>query len=147
MLRLDPSCAVVTSTHLLLVQYSLAARAYTCALPILEKQICHIPISTGRSPFGALHILCTEHESSLAFMNESTGLSSKPLGSDYLRYFLYGGMIYMALKQWDEALHFLGIVLSMPTTGSVSMIMAEAYKKWTLAGLLKSGKVGMVKYQ
>lgn len=147
MLRLDPSCAVVTSTHLLLVQYSLAARAYTCALPILEKQICHIPILTGRSPFGALHILCAEHESSLAFMNESTGLSSKPLDHDYLRYFLYGGMIYMALKRWDKALHFLGAVLSMPTTGSVSMIMAEAYKKWILAGLLENGKVGMVKYE
>ena len=75
-------------------------------------------------------------------MGDASGLSSKLSSKDYLQYFLYGGMIYMALKQWRKALHFLGIVVSMPIAGSLSMIMVEAYKKWILVGLLEKGKVG-----
>lgn len=47
----------------------------------------------------------------------------------------------MALKEWRNALHFLGIVISTPSTSSVSLIMVEAYKKWVLVGLLEKGKV------
>jgi len=50
-------------------------------------------------------------------------------------------MVYMALKEWRKALHFLGVVISMPTVGSISMVMVEAYKKWVLVGLLANGKV------
>lgn len=50
-------------------------------------------------------------------------------------------MVYMALKQWRKASHFLGIVISMPTLGSISVIMVEAYKKWVLVGLIQDGKV------
>ncbi|KAJ5088138.1 hypothetical protein N7456_011754 [Penicillium angulare] len=141
MLRLDPSCAVLTSTHLLLTHLSLCSKAYTCALPVLERQISHVPISTGRHFSPSLQILCAEHESSLNFLNEATGLSSKLLDRDYLRYFLYGGMIYLALKRWEKASHFFGTVISMPTVGSVSMIMVEAYKKWIMVGLLEKGKL------
>ncbi|KAJ5527996.1 hypothetical protein N7513_012155 [Penicillium frequentans] len=141
LLRLDPSCAVLTSTHLLLAQLCLAARVYTCALPVLNKHICHIPALPSRASSNSLSIRCAEHESSQSFINETTGLASKLSYRDYLRYFLYGGMIYMALKEWRKASHFLGIVISMPTMGSVSMIMVEAYKKWILVGLLDKGKL------
>ncbi|KAJ6103264.1 hypothetical protein N7486_005691 [Penicillium sp. IBT 16267x] len=141
LLRLDPSCAVLTSTHLLLAQLCLAARAYTCALPVLNKHIRHIPALPNRASSNSSSILCAEQESSLSFINETTGLSSKISYRDYLRYFLYGGMIYLALKDWRKASHFLGTVISMPTMGSVSMIMVEAYKKWILAGLLEKGKL------
>lgn len=141
LLRLDPSCAVLTSAHILLAQLCLAARAYTCALPVLNKHICHIPALPSRASSNSLLILCAEHESSQSFINETTGLASKLSYRDYLRYFLYGGMIYLALKEWRKASHFLGTVISMPTMGSVSMIMVEAYKKWILVGLLDKGKV------
>ncbi|KAJ6015057.1 hypothetical protein N7540_009648 [Penicillium herquei] len=141
MLRLDPSCAVFTSTHLLLVQLCLAAKAYTCALPVLEKPIYHIPILPTRSPFRSLQALCAEYESSVAFVNDTTGLSSTPSSRDYLQYFLYGGMIHMALKKWDEALNYLGTAISTPTKGSISMIAVEAYKKFILVGLLDKGKL------
>jgi COP9 signalosome complex subunit 3 len=75
------------------------------------------------------------------FITDSSGLSSKLTYKDYMRYFLYGGMIYMALKKWRKALHLLGVVISMPTAGSISMVMVEAYKKWVLVGLLAKGKV------
>ncbi|KAJ5898614.1 hypothetical protein N7504_008902 [Penicillium tannophilum] len=141
LLRLDPSCAVLTSAHILLAQLCLAARAYTCALPVLNKHICHIPALPSRASSNSLLILCAEHESSQSFINETTGLASKLSYRDYLRYFLYGGMIYLALKEWRKASHFLGTVISMPTMGSVSMIMVEAYKKWILVGLLDKGKL------
>jgi COP9 signalosome complex subunit 3 len=50
-------------------------------------------------------------------------------------------MVYLALKKWSEASHFLELVMAIPTTGPVSMIMVEAYKKWVLVGLLETGKV------
>ncbi|KAJ5815290.1 hypothetical protein N7474_007067 [Penicillium riverlandense] len=142
MLRLDPSCAVFTSTHLLLVRLCLRARTYSCALPVLDKHICYFPALVGRTDSKATQpLLCSEYDSSLAFMGDASGFSSKLSSKDYLQYFLYGGMIYMALKQWRKALHFLGIVISMPIAGSLSMIMVEAYKKWILVGLLEKGKL------
>lgn len=139
MLRLDPSCAVLTSNHLLLVQLCLRTRAYSCALPVLENRIFHIPCSDNTTELAST--LCAEHKSSLLFLNNATGLSSKVTYYDYLRYFLYGGMVYMALKEWRKAFHFLGIVISMPTASSVSLVMVEAYRKWILVGLLDKGKV------
>lgn len=50
-------------------------------------------------------------------------------------------MIFMALKEWQSASRFLATVISMPTVVVVSKIMIEAYKKWILVGLLKTGKV------
>jgi COP9 signalosome complex subunit 3 len=89
-------------------------------------------------------VLCADHGSSVSFMTEASEVSSKISYRDYLQYFLYGGMVYMALKEWRKALHFLGIVISMPTTSSVSLIMVEAYKKWVLVGLLEKGKVSYI---
>ncbi|OQE41794.1 hypothetical protein PENCOP_c004G07138 [Penicillium coprophilum] len=140
MLRLDPSCAVFTSSHLLLVRLCLQAKAYSCALPVLNKQICHFPISLGRSS-SEPSVLCADHGSAVSFMTEAAGVSSKLSYREYLQYFLYGGMVYMALKKWRNALHFLGIVISTPSTSSVSLIMVEAYKKWVLVGLLEKGKL------
>lgn len=141
MLRLDPSCAVFTSTHLLFIRLCLHAKAYTSALPVLDSHICQFPSLSGRPSSTSFSLPCSKHESSLGFITESSGLSSKVSYKDYLQYFLYGGMVYMALKQWRKASHFLAIVISMPTLGCISMIMVEAYKKWVLVGLIQDGKV------
>lgn len=143
MLRLDPSCAVFTSTHLLLVRFCLYAKAYTCALPVLNRHICHLPGPVDRYASRNSPALCANHDSSLAFITEDSGLSAKVTSRDLIRYFLYGGMVYLALKKWSEASHFLELAMSMPTTGPVSMIMVEAYKKWVLVGLLETGKVSL----
>ncbi|KAJ5770776.1 uncharacterized protein N7511_002827 [Penicillium nucicola] len=81
------------------------------------------------------------HESGVPFVTDASGLSSKISHRDYLQYFLYGGMVYMALKDWPKAFHFLGVVVSAPVASSVSLVMVEAYKKWVLVGLLKHGKL------
>lgn len=147
MLRLDPTCTVFTSIHLLLIQLCLQAKAYSCALPILEKQICHVSSSDSVNRSESSPALCAERDTGLALIINTSGLSSKVSYKDYLMYFLYGGMVFMALKEWRKALHFLGIVISMPTAGSVSLIMVEAYKKWILVGLLDRGKVSFAFYE
>lgn len=140
MLRLDPSCSVFTSTHLMFIRLCLKAKAYSCALPVLNKQIYHLPVLPERH-FPISQVLCAEHGSGVSFITEKSGFSSVLSYRDYLRYFLYGSMVYMALKEWHNALHLLGIVISVPSVTSVSMIMVEAYKKWVLVGLLEKGKV------
>ncbi|KAJ5122851.1 hypothetical protein N7526_009788, partial [Penicillium atrosanguineum] len=78
----------------------------------------------------------------IEYIGQASQAASKAwLYLDYLRYFLYGGMVYMALKEWRKAFHFLSVVISAPTVGSISMVMVEAYKKWVLVGLLANGKL------
>ena len=62
-------------------------------------------------------------------------------------YFLYGGMIYLGLKDWTRALLFLEIVIIAPTSNAASMIQVEAYKKWVLVGLLLKGTVSLSQVQ
>lgn len=143
MLRLDPSCSVFTSTHLLFVRLCLHAKSYGCALPVLDKYICHFPGFTERGLSKSSPVLCARHETSAAFITARSGLSAPLTWRDQSRYFLYGGMIYMALKEWNKASHFLELVMSMPSLGPISMIMVEAYKKWVLVGLIEAGKVSM----
>jgi COP9 signalosome complex subunit 3 len=78
---------------------------------------------------------------SLDYITSASGLSGKLSYQLYLEYFLYGAMIFMGLKKWDDALHFLHVVLAAPANHSVSMIMVQAYKKWVLVCLLAKGTV------
>lgn len=145
MIRLDPSCAVFTSMHLLFVKLCLHAKLYAYALPILDKPICHFPSGTEQTCLeGRQHLLCARHGFSSQFLISTSGFSTKITYREQLEYFLYGSMIYMVLKDWTKALHFLTVVISCPVVNSVSMIMVEAYKKWILINLLESGKVSLL---
>ncbi|KAH2558970.1 hypothetical protein KXV70_002956 [Aspergillus fumigatus] len=85
--------------------------------------------------------LCSEHGSSAAYITHASGFTTQVTYKDHLQYFLYGAMIYMALKDWESALHLLCIVISCPVANTVSKVMVEAYKKWLLVSLLAKGKV------
>ena len=50
-------------------------------------------------------------------------------------------MIFIGLKRWDDALHFLQVAIAAPTNSSVSMIMVQAYKKYVMVCLLAKGRV------
>ncbi|ODH46652.1 hypothetical protein GX48_07262 [Paracoccidioides brasiliensis] len=140
-LRLDPSSSTFTSLHTTFVRLCLLSRSYLCALDILDKPLCHFPTTSDNLFIKRSQILpCQQHESSMSFITASSGLSGKINHRSYLEYFLYGAMIYMGLKKWDDAIHFLEIVISAPTTNSLSMIMVDAYKKWVLVCLLEKGK-------
>ena len=85
--------------------------------------------------------LCSRHDSSSTYIIPESGLSAKLEYRDHLLYFLYGAMIFMALKKWKRALLFLEIVVMSPVVGSISKIQVDAYKKWVLVSLLYIGYV------
>jgi COP9 signalosome complex subunit 3 len=117
-------------------------RSYRHALPVLNRAMYHFP--AGPSHAYQAHrqfFLCSEHGSSAAYITHASGFTAQVTYKDHLQYFLYGAMIYMALKEWESALHLLRIVISCPVANTVSKIMVEAYKKWLLVSLLVKGKV------
>ena len=85
--------------------------------------------------------LSSRHDSSSTYITPESGLSAKLDYRDHLIYFLYGAMIFMALKKWKRALLFLEVVIMSPVVGSVSKIQVDAYKKWALVSLLYKGHV------
>ena len=85
--------------------------------------------------------LCSRHDSSSTYITPESGLSAKLEYRDHLIYFLYGAMIFMGLKKWKRALHFLEIVIMSPVVNNVSKIQVDAYKKWVLVSLLYKGHV------
>lgn len=141
MLRLDPTSSTLTSIHYGYIRLCLHGAAFQEALPILERTIYHIPSVVDKATAARSHrFLCSEMKSSVGYLNPEYGLTHKLTSRDYLEYHIYGAMIYMCLKEWEKAITFLEIVLSTPTSTSVSAIMVEAYKKWVLVGLLMEGK-------
>ena len=55
-----------------------------------------------------------------------------------LLYYYYGGCIYLAVKEYEKALYYFEVAVTVPTV-AVSHIMLEAYKKYMLVGLLVHG--------
>lgn len=141
-LRLDPSSSCFTSSHLIFVRLCLEAREFYPALPVLDKDIYHFPLSSDK---GGIHInprfWCSHHEPHATFITNASGLSEKLDHRDHLQYFLFGAMIYIGLKDWERALLFLEVVIISPATITTSMIQVEAYKKWVLVSLLLNGHV------
>lgn len=141
-LRLDPSSSCFTSNHLLFTRLCLECREYHAALPVLDKDIFHLPSSSlteslqVNPPF-----LCSSHEFSSSFITSTSHLSENLDHTHHLRYFLFGAMIYTKLRNWTRALHFLEVVITCPTANTASMIQVEAFKKWILVNLLANGQV------
>uniref|UniRef100_A0A093XQN9 COP9 signalosome complex subunit 3 n=1 Tax=Talaromyces marneffei PM1 TaxID=1077442 RepID=A0A093XQN9_TALMA len=140
-IRMDPTCASFTIAHLYLTRLCLLAKAYKIACPVIDRTIFTIPSAADR--------LFIQHSQGGSENNAATPsyLFEPPMKftyADHLQYFLYGGMVYMALKEWSKARHFLSIVISCPVVNAVSLIMVEAYKKWVLVNLLEKGMIASV---
>ena len=138
-LRLDPSSSCFTSSHLVFAHLCLAARAFDSAIPVLDKDIFHFPAPSDKN--SSLPLPCSHHETSSTYITTGSGLSDKLVYKNHLKYFLYGAMLYLGVKNWERALLFLEIVIATPTNNTVSMVQVEAYKKYVLVGLLLEGQV------
>lgn len=137
-LRLDSTSSTLTSTHRAYVRLCMLARAYTDAIQILDKPIYHFPSSQVDSRTNKY--LCSRSDQTYTFLNPAAGLSHQITTRMYLEYYLWGGMCYMAMRRYKEAIFFLEVVLTAPTPQNVaSLTMVEAYKKWLLLGLLVYG--------
>ncbi|KAL4937447.1 signalosome subunit 3 [Aspergillus oleicola] len=130
---------VFTSLHLALVKLALLSSSYTYALPIVDRLLYQFP--TEPIYTHSEYPLCSEHGSNAVFLADTSGFPLKLSYRDHLQFNLYSAMIYMASRKWDQASHCLNVVISAPTTNSVSKIMVEAYKKWILVSLLGHGKL------
>ena len=138
LLRLDPSGMMLTSHHLLLVKLVLESRAFNAATPVLEKHILYFP---GLSHQPKPKFICDLSLAPTQYVTASSGLTSKLKPVEILEYFYYSGMVYIGLRNWEMALECLENAVTYPAKeGAVSKVMAEAYKKWVLVGLLLEGK-------
>lgn len=143
-LRLDPSSSCFTSSHLIFVRLCLETREYHEALPVLKNDIYHFPLNSDKGAGGPItRFACSHHESSSAFITVASSLSDKLEYQDHLKYFLYGAMIYIGLRDWERALLFVEIVIASPAINATSFIQVEAYKKWVLVSLLLKGHVSL----
>ena len=141
-LRVDESSSTFTSSHTIFALLCLEARAYTAALPVLDRNIFHFPPSSNKAAENSMFPhLSSLHDFSSTFITPDSGLSAKLDYRDHLMYFLYGAMILMALKKWKRALLFLEIVIMSPIVSNISKIQVDAYKKWVLVSLLYKGQV------
>jgi COP9 signalosome complex subunit 3 len=137
-LRLDSTSSTLTSTHRTFLRLCLLSQAYAEAAQVLDQPIYHIP--SQQTDLRTNRYLCSNSDRLYLFLSPATGLSQPVTSRTYLEYFLLGGMCYMALRRYDDAMLFLEVVLTAPTALNVaSTVMVEAYKKWLLVGLLRRG--------
>lgn len=102
----------LTPQHAQFARACISSKCYKAALPILNKFVYLVD-------------------------PKISGLKSE----DTRLYYYYGGICYVALKQWDKAIQFFETVVSAPAM-MTSAIMVEAYKKLVLVSLIHKGAVG-----
>ncbi|KAE9377921.1 hypothetical protein N431DRAFT_399116 [Stipitochalara longipes BDJ] len=139
LLRLDPTGTMLTTTHLALVKLALESRTYSPIVPVIEKFILYFPGTTNQPK---PKYICDMSLNPTQFITPASGLTQKLKYQEVLEYFLYSGMVFIGLSKWELALQCLENAVTYPAKeGSVSKIMAEAYKKWVLVGLLHEGRL------
>lgn len=137
--RLDPTGSMLTTHHLTLVRLALESRNYTAATQVLDKFILYVP---GAPTVTKPKYLCDLNLSPVSFITDKSKLTGKVKYLEVLEYFLYSGMIYMGLRDWDKAHQALESAVTYPAKdNNVSKVMLDAYKKWVLVGLLLEGKL------
>lgn len=142
LLRLDPTTSCFSSLHAALARFCLRQRTFSAVVPILDNDIFFFPEFSEDTAIQSMHrqAFMTSSNRSLS-LSVIPGYSKRITHRESLEYFLHGAMVYMAVKDWQRALHFLELVITAPTMKCVSMIMIEAYKKWNLAVLLTNPPV------
>jgi COP9 signalosome complex subunit 3 len=139
LLRLDPTGSMLTTHHLALVKLALESRSYNAIVPVIEKFILYFPGLTNQPK---PKYICDMSINPVQFITPSSGLTQKLKYQEVLEYFLYSGMVFIGLSNWEGALQCLENAVTYPAKeGAVSKIMAEAYKKWILVGLLHEGRL------
>ncbi|OAP65465.1 hypothetical protein AYL99_01437 [Fonsecaea erecta] len=137
-LRLDATSSCLTSTHRTFLRLCLLSQAYAEAARILDHPIYHIP--SLRQDLRSNRCLCSNSDQPWSFLSPVTGLSQPITSRTYLEYYLMGGMCYMALGRYKDAMFFLEVVFTAPAVQNVaSLLMVDAYKKWLFLGLLLTG--------
>jgi len=110
--KLRPNSESLTPLDADFLQVCLLAKDYRAALPVLAEEM-------------------------LAIANPED-YNFKP--KDFLRYFYYGGMVFVGVKQYAKAVEFFKLGFTTPAV-VLSAVMVECYKKYVLISLLHYGQV------
>jgi len=102
----------LTPQHAHFARACISAKCYKAALPILDQFVYLID-------------------------PKISGIKSE----DTRLYYYYGGICYIAMKQWEKAIEFFETVIASPAM-MTSAIMVEAYRKLVLVSLIHKGEVG-----
>jgi COP9 signalosome complex subunit 3 len=102
----------LTPQHAHFARACISAKCYKAALPVLDQFVYLID-------------------------PKISGIKSE----DTRLYYYYGGICYIALKQWEKAIEFFETVISAPAM-MTSAIMVEAYRKLVLVSLIYKGEIG-----
>eukprot|EP01089_Gocevia_fonbrunei_P016652 TRINITY_DN5224_c0_g1_i1.p1 TRINITY_DN5224_c0_g1~~TRINITY_DN5224_c0_g1_i1.p1 ORF type:complete len:379 (+),score=61.34 TRINITY_DN5224_c0_g1_i1:51-1187(+) len=113
--KLRPTSESLTPLHADFFQVCLISKAYHAALPILADEVSEL----AKPEDFKLH-----HR-------------------DLLKYFYYGGLIYVGVKQYEKALEFFKLGFIVPSV-VLSAIMVESYKKFVLVSLILHGQLQSV---
>ncbi|KAI0521846.1 cop9 subunit [Xylaria bambusicola] len=139
-LRLDPSGAMLTSSHLILARLAYDTDNIQPALPVIDKPIVYYP---GAPDNNNTQYLCDLELPPPSYISKSTGLTSQLKTSLVLEYDLIRGMMYCERRDWRKARDaFEGNVTYPARDGGCSKIMVDSFKKWILVNLLANGRHG-----
>lgn len=117
-------------------------------IPIIQAaikkiQTCDAQLTSLHSDLCQLCLLAQNLKPALEFLDvDITTIANEGPQFDtkyFLQYYYYGGMIYLALKQYERALYFFEVIITTPAL-AVSHIMLEGYKKYLLVYLIVHGK-------
>ncbi|GAW21457.1 hypothetical protein ANO14919_109760 [Xylariales sp. No.14919] len=137
-LNLDPSGAILTSSHILLAKLAYDTDNIPQALPVIEKNIVYYPGMANQHD--ALY-LCDLEAPPPTYISKTTGLTTLLKSSMVLEYDFVCGLMYCARREWRKARKAFERVVTYPTKdGGCSKIMVEAFKKWILVSLLSEGR-------
>jgi len=113
-LRVQPMVEHITPQHANMLMCCVISKCYKAGVNLLSQEVYEVDA-------------------------KSTGVTPR----DMLLYFYYGGICWIAVKDWEKAVYFFQQVISAPAVVP-SQIMVEAYKKYVLVSLLATGIVGGV---
>ncbi|RCI08958.1 hypothetical protein L249_5076 [Ophiocordyceps polyrhachis-furcata BCC 54312] len=132
--------SLFTSTHLMLAKLAHATNASEQALPVLKASVVFYP--TVFTPRDVRHVLCDpEPLYSSSNSTKSAPLTDPLRSTTVMEYNLLRGLIYISREDWGRAQDAFEQVLTHPCRNkNVGIMMADAYKKWLLVGLLYRGR-------
>ncbi|KAJ9156516.1 COP9 signalosome complex subunit 3 [Pleurostoma richardsiae] len=137
-LRIDPSGTMLTSHHLSLATVAYRSAYVGKALDVINRPIIYFPGMVGKREQKLLSDMSLPPPS---YISKDTGLTASLKPDQVLEYDFLCGSIYCSSRQWENAYKVFERMVSYPSRdGGVSKIMAEAYKKWILVGLLLNGR-------
>lgn len=138
LLKLDPSGTMFTSHHLPIVKLAYSTNHIETVLRLINKDIMVYPIGRASSDSRRL---CDMQLSPVSYMHLESGFTERITPSMVLEYNILCAQCHLAVRDWQAASEALERVLTSPTKDQgCSKIMADAYNKWILVGLLYKGK-------